>query len=418
MTLISVAAFAGACSSEEEPRASSPLRRDVTALGRHFEEAHADLGALVPGTEWTERVDELAGRAGSLDRDETVVELMRLAALPGRLTGGDGHSGVFPLDDHDRELHLFPLRLYEFPDGLYVVDAPGRRDLVGARLVGIGDTPVDEVAGLVEPLVPRDNEMTLLARLPQYLVVAEVLQGLGVVDPGAEAEFHLQTDGGEIVEALSPVPASAYADATGIWHPMIPPSLPPGGKAPHLRRAGREWWSAYLPDEDVVFVQYNQTLGDSFALGRRIVRLVRRHDPRGVVLDLRHNPGGENAASAGLLEGLTAPSLHGDPLAVLVGRSTFSAAGYLSGELAARTGAVFVGEATGFSTRFFGDPASATLPVTGVVVNAGGVEWKVGERPSYGAPLRPQVQVDLTADDYFAGRDPVLARAIELLRRD
>ena len=36
----------------------------------------------------------------------------------------NGHTGLFPGDpSHTRELHLYPLRLYDFADGLYVVDA-------------------------------------------------------------------------------------------------------------------------------------------------------------------------------------------------------------------------------------------------------------------------------------------------------
>ncbi|HYO60471.1 MAG TPA: hypothetical protein VEU29_01070 [Actinomycetota bacterium] len=343
---------------------------------------------------------------------------MRLAALPGRTSGGDGHSGIFPFDDHERDLHLLPLRLYEFPDGLYVVDAPEDPDLVGARLLAIEGTPVEDVVERVEPLVPRDNEMTLRARLPQFLVVAEVLNGLGVVDGAGPVDVELATSRGAVVETVEPVPADDLADAFEVWHPMIPPSLPSGGEAAYLRRADTEWWSAYLPHEDVVFVQYNQTVGDSFALGRRVVRLFERHDPRGVVLDLRHNPGGENDASAGLLDALGGRALQGVPLAVLVGRGTFSAAGYLSLHLRAGAAPVFVGEPTGFSTRFFGDPVSATLPDSGLVVNAGGVEWDEGPNGSFDQPLRPDVEVELTAKEYFAGEDPVLAAALDVLHRD
>lgn len=407
-----VAASAVACSDDPAPRPGPDLRGDATVLGRHLEESHADLGELIPSSEWRAAVRDLAEREDGMEPDTSLVELMRLAALPGRTSGGDGHSGIFPLDDHERELHLFPLRLYEFPEGFFVVDAPGHEDLVGARLVAIGDTPVEEIAGLVEPLVPRDNDMTVKARLPQFLVVAEVLHGLAVTEGSGAAVFDLETESGSIAETIEPVPAPEYADATGVWHPMIPPSLPrPGG-------AEREWRSAYLAGEDVVLVEYEQTTGDSFALGRRVVALVRRHDARGVVLDLRRNPGGENSASAGLLEALGGDALRGVPLAVLVGRGTFSAAGYLSLHLQRDAAPLFVGEPTGFSTRFFGDPVSETLPAGGLVVNAGGVEWDEGVNGSYDSPLQPDLDVAVTAEQYFADEDPVLSAAIARLRRD
>lgn len=386
----------------------------MKALGRHFEDAHAGLDALVPVAQWRRAVDDVAERVDGMEDDEALVELMRLSALPGRTSGGDGHSGIFPLDAHERELHVYPLRLYSFPDGLYVVDAPGRRDLVGARLLAIGETPVDEAVDLVEPLVPRDNGMTVAARLPQFLMTAEVLHGLGVIEGTGPTRFAFDT-GDEVVAAVA---ARDFADATDVWNPLIPPSLPAGGRAGYLRRAGLEWWSAYLPGEDVVYVQYNQTVGDSFALGNRIVRLVKERSPRGVVLDLRHNPGGENSASAGLVEGLTDPALRGVPIAVLIGRGTFSAAGTLSLLLKQETGAVFVGEPSGFSTRFFGDPVTETLPATGLVLNAGGFEWDESPNGSFDTPLAPDVDATLSAAAYFDGEDPVLDAALRTLRRD
>lgn len=400
------------CSSEQ-PR-DGLLRRDVTArdataIGRHFEDEHAGLDALVPGEEWDDAVAEAAGRIDGMHPDRAMVELMRLSTLPGRTTGGDGHSGIFPLDAHEAGIHMFPLLLYAFPDGYYIVAAPGRDDLVGARLVAIDGAPVDEVAAQVEPLVPRDNDMTVLARLPQFLMAAEVLHGLGVTGGAIPTEMELERDGQSFFETFDVIHADEFAEATNTWHPMIPPSLPMAG-------SDEEWSSAYLPREDVVLVRYNQTVGDSFALGRRIIRLVRQHGPRGIVLDLRHNPGGENAASAGLLEALT--TLRKVPLAVLVGRGTFSAAGYLSLHLQQAALPVFVGEPTGFSTRFVGDPEATTLPETGLVVNAGGVEWDEADDGSFDTPLLPDVEVETTAAAYFAGKDPVFEAALKILRRD
>ena len=91
-------------------------------------------------------MDALARRAPSLSRDELLVGVLRLIALLGPR---NGHTGLFPGDPaHTRELHLYPLRLYDFADGLYVVDAADA-SLVGSRLVAIDGTPVAKVFDLV-----------------------------------------------------------------------------------------------------------------------------------------------------------------------------------------------------------------------------------------------------------------------------
>ena len=91
---------------------------------------HATPEAGVPGGGGRPRgarADPLAGPAAR-----------RADALQLNLLGErDGHSGIFPLDSsHRRVLHLFPLYLYKFSDGLFVVSAPGQRGagrLEGAR---------------------------------------------------------------------------------------------------------------------------------------------------------------------------------------------------------------------------------------------------------------------------------------------
>ena len=56
---------------------------------------------------------------------------MRLLALTGER---DGHMGLFPLfAGHARPFHFLPVRLYAFADGIYVIAAPGRPELVRTR---------------------------------------------------------------------------------------------------------------------------------------------------------------------------------------------------------------------------------------------------------------------------------------------
>ena len=84
----------------------------------------------------------LEARAGDVDRAAFLVELMRVTARSGRVGGRDGHSGVYPLDHHVPELHLYPLQLYWFPEGLFVTQSLGAGpDLGGAEVVSIEGVP-------------------------------------------------------------------------------------------------------------------------------------------------------------------------------------------------------------------------------------------------------------------------------------
>src|SRR3954467_10477591 len=143
---IVAAALAVAAGGAERaaPAATPSAGDDVRTLMTRIREIHPDPFHATPEATFQAAADALAARAHSLSPDELLVELMRFSNLLGER---DGHSGIFPLDSRNRRvLHLFPLFLYKFRDGLFVVSAPGRRELVGSRLIWIGGIPADHVA--------------------------------------------------------------------------------------------------------------------------------------------------------------------------------------------------------------------------------------------------------------------------------
>ena len=111
-----------------------------------MESIHPNLFHSVSRAEFRRAVDDLVGRLPELERDQLLVELLRIVAMTGER---DGHMGLFPLINHARPLHLAPIRVWAFPEGMYVVASPEQPTLVGARLVAIEGRPVDEVAALV-----------------------------------------------------------------------------------------------------------------------------------------------------------------------------------------------------------------------------------------------------------------------------
>jgi hypothetical protein len=169
------------CGGDDESNRSTPLQLELLELADSMEETHPDLFHDVARAKFRAQARQLADAAPRLTHDEFVVGVMRLAALPGPR---DGHTGVFPFDPHPKTLHQYPLQVYDFADGLHVISSVAEVNPVGRRLTEIDGRPVDEVVELVRPLVPHDNESSMRARLPSYLLTAEVLRGLGVTGAG------------------------------------------------------------------------------------------------------------------------------------------------------------------------------------------------------------------------------------------
>jgi hypothetical protein len=287
--LFAVLALTGCSSGERSagPTTTGKAAADVSFLVQRIEEIHPDPWHAISEADFKAAASDLEGEITGLTPDEQLVELMRLTALLGER---DGHSGIFPLDAaHERTPHLYPLRLYEFSDGVFVVDAIDQPELVGARVVSIAGRPVEEVLDAVRPLVPADNEMSRRARLAQYIVVEEVLQGLGF----SGSDFELD---GETV-TLDPVEADVYAAAfEDLFHPMVPQGLPRRAEPPYLARRLEDRWIARLPR--AVYAAYNLTLENTTGFAAEVARTA----PKPVILDLRHNPGGNNGTYPPLLE--------------------------------------------------------------------------------------------------------------------
>ena len=90
-----------------------------------------------------------------------------------------------------------PLRVWLFPDGIHVIAALApSEDLVGARIDSIDGHATDAVVAALDPLVPRDNDATVRLLTPRYLLIPQVLRGLGLVDGDGPVDLGLVDPGG------------------------------------------------------------------------------------------------------------------------------------------------------------------------------------------------------------------------------
>ena len=397
-------------------------RWDGSALGEAIAAWHPRPFRYVAADEFAARVDAAARQVTGGDRSVAVVELMRLAALLGH---GNGHTVIFPADEHPDPLHLYPIALYEFEDGVFVVASAVDRDLVGFRLEGVAGTPgAPRTAGAprrarqyyktprLEPLVARDNEWTVRARRPLYLVTAEVLCGL--LQAPTSVPFDLRGRSGSVRVALDPVPVPE-------WYARLRDAFPGwASRLPHRTELmfgrGREGphWTATLRNGEAAYVAYELTRGDLTGFAGEVDALVGQRGIEQVLLDLRLNGGGDNTTYGPLLEVLERATHElGKRLRVLIGRSTFSAAMQLVLDLEKRTPAQFVGEPTGASPNHYGDARQLVLPEARLVANVATVSWTTAGEGDDRLALEPDLPVPVRSTDYFAGRDPALEAALD-----
>jgi hypothetical protein len=99
-------------------------------------------------------------------------------------------------------------------------------------------------------------------------------------------------------------------------------------------------------------------------------------------------------------------------LFVLLGRATFSAAGNFVADVDRATRATFVGEPSGGSPNQWGDSQSLALARSGLTAHVATSYQQFAAANDRRLATAPDLLVEPVAADFFAGRDPVLERAL------
>jgi hypothetical protein len=380
------------------------IRTDLDLMLDARDTIHPDGWHGMARADWVAAADDVAARAGSLSPDQQLGELVRLAAMPS-WNGRDGHTGIFPFTPEDGTL-LYPLRWWQFTDGLVITAArPPYEDLVGSRVEAIAGRPIDEVLELVEPLAPRDNPSNLQAFGLLYLRVSNLLAGLGVIDSAGPTTFTLvDRDGNRNDVEIEPsVPVVADDWDSGLPHRLAPTD------APWLRDQDTTLWWEFLEDSGTLFAQFNHVRGDATEVVSELRERAREDDVERVVIDLRHNSGGDNTTLAPLELALRDPSIdRPGRLFAIIGRVTFSAAANFATDIEGATSVTFAGEPMGGSPNLYGDTRPVALPGSGQTLYMAARYWERSTPDDARITIEPDIPVDLTSEDYFAGRDPVL----------
>ncbi len=395
-------------SADASPAAASNLEAARAELDRalaQLEAIHPDPFHAIGREAFVAELEELKAGLPDLAPEQAATELMRIWALlaPER----DGHQFALPLDTEAEP--ILPLKLYEFEEGVHVTAAMAPHEgLAGARVTAIGDTPIDEVLAVIEPLLPRDGPATVASFRPIFLLRVIVLRGLGIVGAGP---IPLTVDEGGSVRTveLDPVPASEFL----AWSPGFTAfhGLAPRDGLRHTMATEEPLSVELLEDERAVYVRYSMIRDVSADEVEELSRLGARRDVDRVVVDLRQNPGGDNNTYRSVLAALTDDDLdRPGRLVVLTDRVTFSAASNFATEVEQSTDALFAGEPMGGGLNFWNDVDFIALPdfVVPMRVGVSTRYWQKSTPDDPRLSIEPDLVVPVRAADYFAGRDALL----------
>ncbi len=270
------------------PSSTNAWREDLRYLAAEIPKRHKNAFHSVTHAQFERAVAELDSAIPTLNNDQIAVGLMRITAMI-----GDGHTQyAMP-----SSFHFFPLEFYWFGDTLRVTRvAPQYRRALGARLVQIGDTKVEDVYAAVSTLVPRGEGELWLRRLsPLYLRTPEVLHGLGVLPTAERGRFTFEDDTGTRFSVdFEPVPRTEQAYGQQVRAEQAQWLLAAKAEPLYRQRSNESLWFTYLESDQTVFFKFNGYPGywPFYRFSRRLLDFIDHHAVKRLVVDLRHNGGG------------------------------------------------------------------------------------------------------------------------------
>lgn len=379
-------------------------RRDLRFIRREIERKGFQPYRRLTREQFDARFAALEKNVPKLADIDVIVEIMRLLREV-----DDGHTGIIPPVERLEFATALPVLFYLFREGVFIVAGdPSQRELLGAEVLQIGKRPVSEAVAALEPLIPRDNPHGVLERIPFLIRYPILMKALGF--DMTQLTLRLRD------RSVREVKLAADTSAPDIWRSLpanwlrLPDTL--GTPVPlYLKNRNLPYWFEYLPDEKLLFFQWNSVRSareerfDAFV--QRLMTFIAENPVEKLVVDLRWNNGGNTVIGKTFVDALEKDAkvnVRGK-LFVIIGRRTYSAAQNVATMLEMETNAILVGEQTGSSPNFTGEEDFVKLPHSGILMNVSDFHWQTSWPWDRRLWLAPEIYTPPTFAAFAGNRD-------------
>ena len=359
----------------------------------------------------TRGAEELKARVAEYSDERMLAELQGLMYHL-----GDGHSYILPLAAKDIDSRYLPLQLYEFSDGMFVVDADDANSrLIGMKVLEIGGVPVAKMMQDTVTYVSQDNVFGAKWIGPTVIRFRGYLEKYGVPKGSPDVAIKFADKEGKPLQ--SRVTFVVPSNFRG-----IPKLVPPRGStskaaALYLSNVGDNYWYRHLPEKSTVYFQFNQVQnkdGESIRdFAAKLDAELKANKPRLLVVDVRHNNGGNSYLFPPLIRAFKEfESSQKGRIVVLTGRNTFSAAQNFISTIDRETNAIFAGEPSSSKPNFVGEENEVVLPFSGArgSISNRYHEMIPGDTRQW---IVPDLEIRSASKDYFENRDLLLEEVLK-----
>ncbi len=389
---------------------------DLDFLVAEITRLHVNIYHSVEKEKFERMVASIRKKIPLLSDQEIVFEMMKLVAAT-----GNGHNFIVPTYAKIGSFSQLPLQFYQFSDGLFIVGADKEyQQLIGSKVLRIGNTQIEDALERTKIVNARDNEMQHLWLAPHYLSLGDVLKGLNIVNDAKEIALTIESNKveskGEQLEIKPKLKAMAFNG-----FPKLPELA--NSSAIHNLRIKENYWYQHVPEQAALYMQYNyvhNAASQSFEdFNRELREKMTQLNTEHFILDLRHNAGGDGSTYPPLLKTLVqfkALKPRGK-LFVFIGRNTFSAAHNLLLDINRLADPILVGEPSGSRPNALSEAGWFKLPYSGTWGIISSQFHQASKAEDHRIWVAPHVPVYLSSKQYFVGKDPAMEVVAKIIAR-
>ena len=440
--LLMIALLMQGCSSSKYPEErNKQWVKDIEYVQKSLPLLHANLFALMKEEDFNTQMEKLKKDIPEINDDEIQIRLMEILA-----PAGDAHLIVMNVFNDVMDLfasnafygvscesglkEMLPVKALWFGDDMIVVQADKEyEELLGAKMVKIGDKPVSEAMDSINTLISHNNQQRLKYMNVMLFCHPQVLRHFGLLK-GDKLSLELIQENGQTISKDVKVKKLEKIRMVSVTESL--------SERPLYMSREDYFWYEYLPESNAVYFRL-RTYGDmsipvkatygeevkktskepspynSFSTFLQdMIKCIEDKKPEKIIIDLRGNNGGYipilDPLRKFIKDNQNIP-VEGSVF-ILEDKGCFSAP-ILDGTLyKPDLKALVVGEETGERPFIMGAGAYVlSLPNSRVSILYAKGEFKAVDENVH--TLVPDIKVDTTFEDYKNGVDPVLQKALD-----
>ncbi len=382
--------------------------KDLDFYKSELEKRHIDIYNKINKKEFESDIQKIKSNLSKKNDTEVIIDLMRLTRKI-----GDGHTAV---SLRNMERHFYPVEVYYVNGKWRVIKvAIEYKKILGYELTMIDGKDICEIADKVSPIAQYvENEHSQIIRTGEYLILSELLFGLGITKNEYKAIFTFQDNENVSNIEINAVNNEVFYNSTHFSNLEVNiPEISKPQEADH-----NFLWFSPIEGTKGIYIKFESypLFKEMESFGEKVLKYINENSIEKLVIDMRNNGGGDFFVGLFLAYYLNlADSIDWKSgVYLLVDKGTFSAGVSNAAQFRQILNAKIVGKPTGSNPTGYQDMGQFQLLNSGLTITYSKRFFRFQKRVTQG--VQPDVLIEYNWNDFSTGKDNMMEWVIDQIK--